>query len=202
MKKSIPILLLLVAAGAYYYFPRLRPEKPPQNVLRLSGNIEAHETLLSFKTSGRIVELAVEEGQWVEAGAVIARLDDQDYRQQVALEEANVRVRESNLALALAGTRRQEIDAAQQTVLDAYADLEQKKQDLERAETLYKKDVIPAETRDHAATAVKRAQAAHARAKELYNKALEGTRQEEITVARSGVQQAKEAVQLSRIKLG
>jgi hypothetical protein len=50
-----------------------------------------------------------------------------------------VRVRESNLALTLAGTREQEVKAAQQTMIDAEADLEQKKLDNERAQQLFAK---------------------------------------------------------------
>jgi HlyD family secretion protein len=204
MKRRIPVLILLaatVAAGVYYY-PRFA-EKPAENArLRLSGNIEAHESVLSFKAQGRIVELGVEEGQWVEAGAVLARLDDADLRQQIALDEATLRVREANLQLALAGTRPREIEAAEQTVREAEADLAQKKLDHERAQTLFKRDVISAEQRDVARTALQRAEAAHARAKERYQLAREGTRPEEIAIARRNVEQARETLGLSRVRLG
>jgi len=203
MKTRIVILILLAAAvGGYYFYPRLFPAPPPDTALRISGNIEAHESQASFKVPGRIVELPVEEGQWVEAGALLARLDPSDYRQQMALDEATLRVREANLQLALAGTRRQEIEAAQQSVVDAGADLAQKRIDSQRAETLFKKDVVSAEQRDLAATALKRSETAYARAKERLDQLKEGTRPEEIAIARSNVQQAREAVELSRIKLG
>lgn len=204
MKKIIPILVVvaIVAAGYFYVYPRFKPAPLPENELRVSGNIEAHESVVSFKLAGRLVELPVEEGQWVEAGAVLARLEDADYRQQVTLEEAALRVRESNLNLALAGTRRQEIDAAAQTLAEAQADLEQRKLDHQRAETLYKKDVIPAEQRDLAATALKRAQAVYERAEKRLEQAREGARAEEIAIARSSVEQAREAVEMSRIRLG
>ena len=107
MKRRLPILILLaaaIAAGVYLY-PRLTRKTEPQNQLTLSGNIEAHESLVSFKVQGRIVDLPVEEGQRVEPGALLARLDDADYRQRVRIGEATVNVRESNLALMLAGTR-------------------------------------------------------------------------------------------------
>jgi multidrug efflux pump subunit AcrA (membrane-fusion protein) len=68
---------------------------------------------------GRIVELPVEEGQQVAQGALLARLDDADFKQKVRIDEAGVRVRESNLALTLAGTREQEVKAAQQSMIDA-----------------------------------------------------------------------------------
>ncbi|MFI4987634.1 MAG: biotin/lipoyl-binding protein, partial [Alphaproteobacteria bacterium] len=62
--------------------------KPP-TALAVSGNIEAHQSVLGFKTvQSRVVELPFDEGQWVKAGTLIARLDDGDYRQQVAIAEA------------------------------------------------------------------------------------------------------------------
>ena len=109
MKRLIPVLVLLavaVAAGVYFY-PRMMKKPEPANQLTLSGNIEAHESLVSFKVPGRIVELPVEEGQQVEQGALLARLEDADSRQKVRIDEATVRVRESDLALTLAGTREQ-----------------------------------------------------------------------------------------------
>jgi len=203
MKRVIAILLLLaVAVAIYFYYPRSEQDTGPATELRLSGNIEAHESVVSFKVQGRIEELLVEEGQWVEEGAVIARLEDAEFRQQIALDEATVRVRDSSLALAEAGSRRQEIEAAQQTLVEAQADLEQRQLDLQRAETLLARDVISAEQRDLAATARKRAQAARDRARERLDQAREGARAEEIAIARSQVTQAQEALKMSRIRLG
>src|SRR5574337_762827 len=55
--------------------------------LTLSGNIEAHESELSFKTiQSRIVQLPFNEGQWVKQGTVVAQAEDADYAQQVAAE--------------------------------------------------------------------------------------------------------------------
>ncbi len=84
MKRLIPILILLVAAIAagIYFYPRLTKKPAPANELTLSGNIEAHESLVGFKVQGRIVELPVEEGQQVQQGALLARLEDADFRQK------------------------------------------------------------------------------------------------------------------------
>ena len=49
MKRIIPILLLAAAAAAAVrYYPRYFGKRPPSNLLKLSGNIEAHESLVSF----------------------------------------------------------------------------------------------------------------------------------------------------------
>ena len=203
MKKIIPIVILLaaaVAAGVYYY-PRLTQKAAPVNQLTLSGNIEAHESLVGFKVPGRIVELPVEEGQQVAQGALLARLDDADLKQRIRIDEATVGVRESDLALTLAGTRQQEVKAAQQTMIDAEADLAQKKLDNERAQKLFAKDEISAQERDLAATALQRAEAIFKAAQQRYNEAVEGSRKEDINIARANLNEAGASLGLSQVNL-
>jgi HlyD family secretion protein len=203
MKKAIVLVLILggAAAAGLYYYSHWKAQRPADNVLQLSGNIEAHESIVSFKVQGRIVELPIEEGQWVNAGDILARLDSEDYRQQVQIDEANVRSRDAELGLALAGNRSQDIKAAQQNVLDAQADLELKKSDLRRYEALYQKDEVSAQTRDDAATAVERAEATYERVKQVYDAQLEGTRKEQIRINQAEVNQAHQSLEMSRVRL-
>jgi HlyD family secretion protein len=147
------------------------------------------------------VQLPIEEGQWVEPGTLIARLDTDDFRQRVNVDQANLKVRESSLALTLAGTRHQEVQAAQQAMLQAQADLDQRKLDFARARELFAKDAISAQDRDVADTNLKRAEAAHQQAKARYDEAVEGARKEEIQVAEANVKQARANLGLSRITL-
>lgn len=203
MKKRIPILIVLavlIAAGVYFY-PRLKEKPAAVNQLVVSGNIEAHESLVSFKVPGRVVELAIQEGQWVEAGTLLAQLDSADYRQKVNIDAANVRVRESNLALTTAGSREQDIKAAEQGVADAGAELGQRKLDLERAERLFGRDAIAAQDRDRTQTAYKRAQAQYQTAQQHLSEIREGSRPEEIAIAHASVKAARENLGLSRINL-
>jgi len=204
MKRRLSVLILMaavIAAGAYFY-PRITKKAKPENQLTLSGNIEAHESLVSFKVPGRIIDLPVEEGQWVEQGKLLARLDDADYRQKVRIDEANVHVRESNLALLLAGTREQEVKASQQTMLDAQADLLQKNLDYDRAQHLFSKEEISAQDRDRADTALKRAEATFQAAQQRYNEAVEGSRKEDVAIARANLTEANANLGLSRVNLG
>ncbi len=202
MKRVIPLLLLLAIGGAVVYFHPQWFRKPAvENELKLSGNIEAHESLVSFKVSGRIVALPVEEGMTLKSGDLLARLDSDDYRQQLAEDESTVHVRDRQLALGLAGSRTQDIEAAKLAMLDAQADLEQKKKDYARYQALYEKDEIPGQTRDLAATNITRAQATYDRAQQIYNELVEGTRKEELAVEHSNVHQADQNLQMSRIRL-
>lgn len=203
MKKLLPCLIVLAAVvgAVVYFYPRWTAKPEASDKLTLSGNIEAHESLVSFKVTGRIVDLPVEEGQWVETGTLLARLDDEDYRQKVDIDDANLKVRESNLALTLAGSRDQEIKAAQAAVLDAQADLQQKKLDDERAQRLFARDAISAQDRDLADTALKRASATYESAQQRYDQTREGSRKEDIRIARANVAAARQNLGLSRINL-
>src|SRR5437588_10077114 len=114
MKRRLPILIILAAAvaAAAYFYPRFRKKPQAENEIVRSGNIEAHESLVSFKVPGGIIELPVEEGQSIAAGALLAHLEGADYRQSVRLDEAGVHGWKSNLAWTLAGTREQAATAA------------------------------------------------------------------------------------------
>ncbi len=203
MKRVLVLLVLAAVSTAGYFFYRryAASQGVAHDRLYVSGNIEAHQSLLSFKVQGRIVELLVEEGQRVEAGQVLARLDDADFRQQVALEEATLRVREANLALVEAGPRPQEVQAARQLVRDAEAEVELRRLDFQRAERLFARDVIPEQERDRARTALERVEATLARAREQLNALEEGSREEEVHIARTLVQQSRAALDLARIRL-
>ncbi|HVN24920.1 MAG TPA: efflux RND transporter periplasmic adaptor subunit [Syntrophorhabdales bacterium] len=204
MKKKIIalLILILVVVSVILLYARWGAQKPPSKVLSISGNIEAHESLVGFKVQGRLDELLVEEGQSVKEGDLIARLDGKDYLQQVNVDEAAVSSRQAELDLALAGSRTQEIKAAEQAVLDAQADVELKKIEFQRNQALYERNAgVSAEARDVAATNLKRSQATYERSKQTYDELVEGTRKEQIAINRANVNTAKQNLTLSRIRL-
>jgi HlyD family secretion protein len=203
MKRTGLIIMLgvlAVTAGGYLYV-RTTANQSADSTLLISGNIEAHESVVSFKIQGRLVALPIEEGQYVKQGDLLARLDDDDYRQQVGVDEATVRTREAELELALAGSRVQEIRAAKQTLLDAHADLELKQKEFRRRQALLAEQGVSREDVDSAASQLKRAQATYERVKQTHDQIVEGTRKEEISVRRANLQLAREALQMSRVKL-
>jgi HlyD family secretion protein len=195
------VISFIVVAAAVYVYPRWNGSRSPESTLKLSGNIEAHESVVSFKVPGRIVELPIEEGQYVTKGDLLARLDDDDYREQVHVDEATVHAREAELDLALAGSRIQEIKAAKQMLLDARADLNLKEQDFRRRRALLSEQGVSQEDLDTAATELKRAQATYERVKQNYDQIVEGTRKEQIAVNRANLQLARENLDMSRVKL-
>lgn len=85
------IAILLLAAGGYAAW-RIWGRDPalPPYVAVTNGRIEAEQFDIASKMAGRVVEVAVEEGQMVQAGAVVARLDDSTLQAQLRAAEAQV----------------------------------------------------------------------------------------------------------------
>ena len=202
-KKRIVVIVLAVLAaiaGGYLYVGSLA-ERATDNTLRIAGNIEAHESVVGFKVPGRIVELPVQEGQYVNKGDLLARLDDDDYRQQVSMDEATIRTREAELKLALAGSRKQEIQAAKQSLIDAQSDRELKRAEFHRRQALLSEQAVSQEDVHSAETLMKRAEATYQRIKETYDQIVEGTRKEEIAVRRANLQLAQEHLEMAHVNL-
>lgn len=91
----ILILLSLTAASAWWFFLR-KPAAAPE-VITLSGRIEGDDATVAAKTSGRISDITVREGDAVKAGQIIAILDDEQIKAredqaQSAVAQAEARV--------------------------------------------------------------------------------------------------------------
>jgi RND family efflux transporter MFP subunit len=74
---------------------------PVASILDASGYVVARrQATVSAKITGKVVAVLIEEGQRVEAGEVIARLDDANARAQVAQAAAQVEQQRANLTAA------------------------------------------------------------------------------------------------------
>ena len=195
MKTRIVLLVavLTFGAGAWTGYSLFFKDGSPTDSLLVSGNIEAHESVVSFKAvQSRVVELPFDEGQWVKAGTILARLDDSDYRQQVAINEAALRVQEQMLASAM-----QKLEAARATISNDNADLAQKKIDYSRSQNLWNEKIISGDQRDHTETALKQSNAAMQR-----DLAMEHGAEQDIAVVKASIRNASENLELAKIMLG
>jgi HlyD family secretion protein len=123
MRKRIVvvIVLVLVAAGAYFYFTRSAGRHSANSIV-VSGNIELTEVNIAFKTSGKLIERTVDEGDVVKKGQVIARLDQDQLLAQRDRETAALNSAVSQLAQAETSLAWQKENLA--------ADIEQRKADI------------------------------------------------------------------------
>lgn len=166
---SIAVLVaLVVALGAAVAWRSpavlrdlLGPTAPTDRII-VSGNIEAHQAMMSFaQVQAPIVELPFDEGAVVQRDTVLARIDDRLYRQQIEIDHANQQV-----AVAQVAVNEGTLAAAQETVTSDEFDVAEKQHDYARAEQLLKTAATPVQTRDLAWTAAQQSAAtlAHDRA--------------------------------------
>src|SRR5207249_4623880 len=81
------------------------------SVLDASGYVVARrQATVASKVTGRLVEVTVEEGMSVKEGQILARLDDANVRQALALSEARVAAAESALNEIQVRLREAELD--------------------------------------------------------------------------------------------
>jgi membrane fusion protein YbhG len=93
------VAFVAIVALAAWYALFGRPA-PPRELVVLSGRIEGDDSAVAAKTSGRLREIRVREGDRVEAGQVIAVLDDQQIRAREQQAEAQVTQAEAQVELA------------------------------------------------------------------------------------------------------
>jgi HlyD family secretion protein len=157
----LALLIVVLAAGGYLAW---RPDAlfgRATDLARIvvSGNIEAHESVLSFtQIQAPIVELAFDEGASVSKGTVLARVDASLYQRQIEIDQANLGV-----ATAQVAVNESSLAASQSNVKSDEFDLTEKQRDYERAEELVKTAAISVQGRDLAFTAARQsaAQLAH-----------------------------------------
>lgn len=118
----IAILAVLGLVAALAFHRRGRPD----DRIRVSGNIELTQVNIAFKVAGRLIERAVDEGDTVKRGQIVARLDrDQLLRQR---DRESAALTEADSLLAQAGT------TVEWTRRSQASDLEQRRAELAQAQ--------------------------------------------------------------------
>ena len=171
------------------------------NLVRVSGHVEATEVRLSPEIGGRVVDLTVKEGDRVEVGEVLLRLDTRDAQLAIDRARAEHRAADAQLRLLQAGSRPEDIrqsDAQAQAARDeaqaARAELAAAEADLQRFEALLEANAGSRKQRDDARTrrdvTRERVQAADSRVRAVDQgtvKLRAGARSQEIEAARARV---------------
>lgn len=168
---------------------------------RASGYVEATEVRVAPEVGGRILEIAVREGDRIRAGAAIARLDDTDTKIGLQRAQAERDQAAAQLRLLLAGARSEDVrqataqfESTQADVKAAEAEWQSAREDLSRFEALLTSNAGSRKQRDDAATKVAVSDARVKSARERARAAAEalarlkaGARAEEIAAARARV---------------
>jgi HlyD family secretion protein len=155
------------------------------DTIRASGHIEATEIRLAAKVGGRLLEAPLEEGDTVNAGEMVARLETLDAQHQLAQARANVEAADAQLRLLLAGSRAEDLRRAEDQMAQAQSELDAARRDLDRLSGLADRGSATEKSRDDAATRKEIAERAVAAARAQLDKLVAGPRRQEIEAARA-----------------
>lgn len=111
---------LAVAAGGYLYWSREQAARLPHGIASANGRIEVERVDIAAKHAGRVAELRVKEGDFVEKDALVARLDTAELMAQLAAGRAAVQ-------RAIAAIARAEADIAIRTAEHELAEVEMRR---------------------------------------------------------------------------
>lgn len=194
MKKIIVLLLLIALSASGFFLYRHHETARRDERLRhltLYGNVEIRRVNLGFRVGGRITEILFEEGDILEKGQTVARLDREPYEDALALSEARVERSEANLLKLRTGNRPQEIEQARAAVKERQAALDVLLSDFNRAEQLVRDRVISAQEFDNVEARRDEAAARKQLAEETLNLLVEGFRKEDIAIGQAELTEAK-----------
>jgi HlyD family secretion protein len=187
---SIGVIALLVLAGVgwliYRQFAGTRNDK-----LILHGNVDIRQVNLGFRVSGRLKEMKSEEGDVVQAGNVIAALDDGPYQDQVHLAEAQVAQAQANYTKMVNGFRVEEIEQARAQLAQAKANYDNALRTFEREDKLLQTHVISQSDYDAATSSRDSLKAMVQSAQANLNLELAGNRKEDIDNAKAQLDNAQ-----------
>jgi HlyD family secretion protein len=170
---------------------------------RAVGMVEAasEEIGVSSDITGRIAEILVEEGDRVEKGAALARLEPFVYASRVEAAKAAVAKARAGVKLLEAGARSEEIRAARNLLEESQASERLAKLAWDRSRKLFEAGLTPESEADAARKELDAAQSRAAAAGEELQIALHRTRVEELEAARADVAQREHELAVAEAEL-
>jgi HlyD family secretion protein len=147
MKKQAKIAVAVVAITAFVLALVITNgfgmwEAEDDTGLTLHGNVDIREVELGFRIPGRIVEMPIEEGTRVPAGALLARLDTRPLEDNLAAANARIAANQAELAKRRGGNRTQEISQAGALVSERRATIVRLQAEVNRRQSLVRTGAV------------------------------------------------------------
>ena len=159
------------------------------------GSLEPMRKIsISAQGQGRLVEIGVREGEWMEEGDLLLQLDPR--ADQIALRRAEAELQKAELELSKlrAGSRPEEIEESRRRLSAAVAVMKAAGEDWERVNSLAEQGIAAASELSRARSEYDVSIAQHSQAEARLALVEEGTRSEEILIAEAEVTIRKAAV--------
>ena len=190
------IAVFVLLAGVLLFLTPIKRflfgERAMTSSVLVSGNIEAHQSVLSFTdVQSAISWLPFDEGKFVQAGTVLARVDDRLYQQQLQIDRAAVAVAQKQIAV-----NQSNFVAARNTVTSDRLDLANKNRNFVRDRAQSSISAISRQSFDLTSTVAAQAAAILAR-----DEALMRGAQQNVALARANLKSNEAKLELDQITL-
>lgn len=162
-KKTVFIAALVLLAGAgWYAWQHFSDDQPAEGFARGNGRIEATEIDIATKLPGRVDEIKVGEGDFVQAGQVLAvmQLTTLQAQRDEALAMKQQAIHAVAAAQAQVALRESDVEALNAVVLQRESELDASRKRLARSESLAKGGASSRQELDDDRARVNSAQAA------------------------------------------
>lgn len=160
----------------------------------IQGQVEVSEYRVSSKVPGRILEIRVKEGDYVNVGDTLVILDAPEVRAKMTQAQSAENAAAAMDEMANNGARQEQVRGAFAVLQQAKAGLEIAQKSYNRVQRLYDEGVMTAQKRDEAFANYKALEAQVKAAQSQYDMARNGARSEEKKAAAAQVNRAKGAV--------
>src|SRR4051794_10185810 len=182
--------------------PNARSSASEETVLTATGYIiAAHKIEVASKVNGRVASINVDKGDKVEAGQVLVRLENDEYRAQLAQQKGQLENLQAKLAEITNGSRPEEIEKARADVAEANADLNNAKISLNRTRELVRQGVFSPQSLDDAEAKYKSNESKVASLQRTLDLAVLGPRKEQRDQVLGQINQAKGLVAYAQTQL-
>ncbi|MCA0869887.1 efflux RND transporter periplasmic adaptor subunit [Seohaeicola saemankumensis] len=158
----------------------------------------SQEVELSFRMSGRVIELPIRASASIAEGDVVAKLDSRDFEAEVTQLEARIEEAEANLLVLRSGARPEEIAALEANVEAAAARRDQSKDEYERTLQLVEREVVSAAQLEQSLAAYRVAEADLRSQRNQLAIGQIGGRPEEIIAAEASIRGLKAQLQAAK----
>ena len=171
------------------------------SIVESTGTIEATQVDIRSEVAGRILNLAVDEGDRVKPGDVLANIDHE--KMDLERENAEGRLREAQARFGMLqnGFRKEDVRKAQEALQEAEIIFENAKRDYVRIRKLHADKVAAENMRDTIETNYKSSQKRYERAQQDYQMLQSGYRVEDIAAGQAVKESAEAAVNLIKRRI-
>lgn len=167
----------------------------------LQGVVELEETTVGFELPGRLTQLLVKEGDAVEAGALLARIDDGLEKSSRDAQASQVEVAKQQASSVKAGPRAEEVRALSARVGAAKASETLLQKQVGRERTLVDKGVLAQASLDELEGQLARASAEREALEHNLKLLRQGARHEDVSVANARADAATAVLELNDARL-